>query len=149
MADIDLSQAEADDLLAMEKHEAGQQVWYYPPPGTSISVPLTSADGRESFLLDVYRAKIALAKGTYQNRARQVVILARLDFGGAPHRNPDGEEVGSPHLHVYREGFGGKWAYPLPKDRFPKQGDRMQLLQNFMDYCNVTRPPTIQTGVFA
>ena len=26
------------------------------------------------------------------------MVLARLDFGGRPHRNPDGGHVGSPHL---------------------------------------------------
>ena len=73
-------------------------------------------DGREEFLLDIRRARIDLAKGTYQNRGREVVILARLDFGGAPHRNPDGEEIGSPHIHLYREGFGDKWAFPIPSE---------------------------------
>ncbi len=34
-----------------------------------------------------------LTKGTYQNRARGVAILARLDFGGAPHRNRDDQEI--------------------------------------------------------
>lgn len=149
MPDADISQAEADDLLAMEKHEDGCQVWNYPVPGTSVVIPLTSADGREPFILDMYRGRIALAKGTYQNRARQVVILARLDFGGAPHRNPDGEEVDSPHLHLYREGFGDKWAYPLSSDHFPKPTDAMQLLQDFMRYCNITKLPAIQQGVFA
>ena len=149
MPDMDLSQAEADELLAMEKHAAEHEIWDYPAPGSSIAIPLTSVDGRESFLLDMYRGRIALEKDTYQNRARKVVILARLDFGGAPHRNPDGKEIGSPHLHIYREGYGDKWAYPLPSDRFPKPSDAMHLLQDFMQYCNITKPPVIQQGIFA
>ena len=144
-----LSQAEVDGLLAMEKHEEGRQVWHYPTPGSSIAIPLASVDGRESFLLDMYRGRIALERGSHQNRARKVVILARLDFGGAPHRNPDGEEIGSPHLHLYRQGYGDKWAYPLPSDHFPKPSDAMQLLQDFMRYCNVTKRPVIQQGIFA
>jgi hypothetical protein len=110
MAEINLTQTEADALIAMGKYRVNDDRWDYPMSGGSISVPLISADRRENFILDVSRGKINLAKGTYQNRARQVVVLVRLDFGGQPHRNPDGEELQSPHLHVYREGYGDKWA---------------------------------------
>ena len=36
-------------------------------------------------MLDVTRAQIKLTKATYQNRARQVIILMRLDLEGPPH----------------------------------------------------------------
>ena len=108
-----------------------------------------SENKRESFLLDVSRGRIDLAKGTYQNRARQTLVLVRLDFGGPPHRNPDGEEVGSPHLHVYREGYGAKWAAPVPADRFPSLGDLWATLDDFMRYCNVTKAPNIARGLWS
>lgn len=142
------SQAEADALLAMEKHRATEDVYEYPQPGEKIVVPLISADKREEFLLDVYRGRIVLARGTYQNRGRKVVTLARLDFGGAPHTNPDGRAVGVPHLHLYREGYGDKWAYPLPDDRFGDPDDRWRLFEEFMAYCNVTRVPNIPPRLF-
>ena len=106
MADANLTQAEADALTAMEKRRSDDTEWQYPDLGGYVTIPLVSMDRRESFLLDLRRSQIDLTKGTYQNRGRQVVVLARLDFGGAPHRNPDGEEIRSPHLHVYREGLG-------------------------------------------
>lgn len=103
MAEINLTQAEAGALIAMAKHRVDNTEWDYPGLGGAISVPLVSADRREQFVLDLRRGRIDLAKGTYQNRGRQVVVLVRLDFGGAPHQNPDGVEMGSPHLHLYRE----------------------------------------------
>ena len=142
------TQIEADALLALEKHRATEEIYRYPQPGEKIAVPLISADKREEFLLDVHRARIVLAKGTYQNRSQKVVILARLDFGGAPHTNPDGEVIGVPHLHVYREGYGDKWAYPLPNDRFTNVGDRWKMFEEFMEYCNVTRVPNIPPPLF-
>ncbi|MFA7236252.1 MAG: hypothetical protein WC058_05240 [Phycisphaeraceae bacterium] len=99
MADSDITQQEADELLACNKIRASDTEWEYPLHGGSIVIPLLSEDRRESFLLDIHRARLDLQKGTYQNRAKQVVVLLRLDFGGKPHRNPDGQEIGSPHLH--------------------------------------------------
>lgn len=148
MPEITLTQSEASALIALEKHREDDQERDFPDPGSALSVPLISADKREHFLLDIRRSRIDLVKGTYQNRARQVVVLVRLDFGGTPHRNPDGEEITSPHLHVYREGFGDKWAFPLPPDRFPDPGDRWRTLDDFMRYCNITRPPLLRRGLF-
>ncbi len=148
MADPNLTQAEANDLIVLEKQRVDETRWNYPDLGGKITVPLISTDGREEFHLDLHRARINLTKGTYQNRSRQVVVLVRLDFGGAPHRNPDGEEIGSPHLHLYREGFGDKWAFPVPSDRFSDMGNSWQMLQDFMQFCNIVEPPIIRRGLF-
>lgn len=149
MAEINLTQVEADALIGLEKRRVNDETWDYPVMGGSICVPLISVDKRENFLLDVSRGRIDLLKGTYQNRGRQVVVLVRLDFGGQPHRNPDGQEIGSPHLHLYREGFGDKWAMLVPSDQFPQLPDPWGSLRDFMRYCNITQPPTIQRGLFS
>ena len=143
-----LTQAEADALLATEKRRANTTVLDYPGLGGKVTAPLVAVDGREQFLLDLRRGKINLGKGTYQNRGRQVAILARLDFGGAPHRNPDGQEIASPHLHLYREGYGDKWAFPVPPEKFPNPEDPWVMLQDFMRFCNIVEPPDIRRGLF-
>lgn len=148
MADLNLTQAEADSLIAMAKHRVDNVEWEYPDLGGGISVPLVSVDRREQFVLDLRRGRIDLAKCTYQNRGRQVVVLVRLDFGGAPHRNPDGEEIGSPHLHRYREGYGDKWAVRVPGAQFANLGDPSRTLDDFMRYCNIVEPPVIRRGLF-
>ena len=112
MADINLTQEEADALMEMEKRAVDEQEWLFPSPGDSIAIPLTSVDKRESFMLDVTRAQIRLTKATYQNRARAAIILMRLDLDGPPHRNPDGEEISCPHLHIYREGHADQVGHP-------------------------------------
>jgi len=149
MAEINLTQTEADALIAMEKHRVNNERRDYPVLGGSVSIPLISADRRENFILDVSRGRINLAKGTYQNRPRQVVVFVRLDFGGQPHRNPDGEELESPHLHVYREGYGDKWAVPVPSGTFPNITDTWKTLEDFMRFCNIAHPPLIERGLFS
>ena len=146
--DVNLTQSDADALLAMEKHRVDEATYDYPGQGGAIRIPLQSPDRRESFMLDITRSQIKLAKGTYQNRARGVVILARLDFGGAPHRNPDDQELACPHLHVYREGFGDRWALPLPA-QFGNETDPFLLLLRFMQYVSITLAPNVRKGLFA
>ena len=145
MADVNLTQDEADALIALPKARADEREYAYPYMGGKTIIPLISQDGREQFMLDLYRGRrINLSKNTLQNRARRVVVLARLDIGGAPHRNPDDEEIPAPHLHIYREGYGDKWAIPAPVDIFGGLGDTWQTLQDFMRYCNVVAPPNIR-----
>ena len=70
MADTNLTQAEADVLIAMEKHRSDDTEWVYPDLCGHVTIPLVSIDRREPFLLDLRRGRIDLDKGTYQNRGR-------------------------------------------------------------------------------
>ena len=92
--------------------------------------------------------RIKLTKATYQNRARSVIILLRLDLDGAPHRNPDDEEIPCPHLHIYKEGYGDKWVIPAPADKFPNTGDLFKTLEDFVQHCNIMNLPRLQNGLF-
>lgn len=144
---LELTQQEANALLAMNKHRQDDKQYIFSDITGSLRLPLRSEDGREEFSLDIYNGKIELTKYTYNTRARKTVILARLDLGGPPHRNPDGVEIPCPHLHLYREGYGDKWADQVPP-LFGLMTDAFQSLQEFMTYCNITNKPDIQRGLF-
>lgn len=148
MADSNPTQAEADALIAIEKHRVNEDRHDFPMGGQSLVLPLQSTDRREQFLLDLSRGRIDLLKVKMQNRARQVLVLVRLDLGGPPHRNPDGQEIPCPHLHLYREGYGDKWAIPAPLDRFTDLPNLWTTLAHFMSFCNITQPPNIERGLF-
>lgn len=145
---VELSQAEADALLAMQKRAKEKRRVQFPGPATRLTIPLESVDKTEDFLLDVTRSRIDLAKITDQNRGRIVIVLIRLDLSGAPHRNPDGEQIPCPHLHVYREGYGDRWAFPVPQGKFNNLDDQVETLIDFMNACNVVEHPNIQWGLF-
>lgn len=148
MTEITLTQVEADALIAMEKLRVSDDLHSFPMGGESLTVSLQSKDKREQFLLDLSRGRINLAKVKMQNRGRQVVVLVRLDLGGAPHRNPDDQEIPAPHLHLYREGFGDKWAITAPADRFSDTNDLWVTFNDFLQFCNVTLRPNIERGLF-
>ena len=149
MADIDIPQAEADALIAMEKQCVENKLWLFPEPGGRLAIALASPDKRENFVLDITRAQIKLTKATYQNRARQAIILMRLDPDAPPHRNPDDREIPCPHLHIYREGYADKWVFPAPADRYPNVQDLFSTFEAFMRHCNITSPPQIDKGLFS
>ena len=146
MPDADLTQVEADQLIALPKSRVDRRTWSYPRGGGRVAIPLLSEDKREHFVLDLRRARIDLAKSTHQIRARQVVPLIRLCMGTAPHRNPDGEKIIPIHLHHYREGYWDKWAQPIPANAFRDLTDQFGTLADFMAYCNIIEPPTIQSS---
>jgi hypothetical protein len=146
MPGINLTQEEADALIAMRKRAVESIERLYPRPGDQFSAELTSEDGKEQFMLDVNRARVKVTKATYQNRARKVVVLVRLDIDGSRHRNPDQVFVPCPHMHIYREGHGDQWAFPLRdlEFPFPDTTDLTQLLRAFMLYCNIVVPPVFR-----
>ena len=88
-------------------------MWTFGTDGALLSAP-----DFEAFHLDISRSRINLLKGKFQNRARTTIVLARIDIGGAPHRNPDDEEIACPHVHLFREGYGDRWAFPVPPEAF-------------------------------
>ena len=147
MADGTLPQSDADALLRMHKIPIDDNAIAFPDLGGRIEVPLMSRDQRETFSLDINRKRISLKTG-YQTRGRQTVVLVRLDFA-APHRNPDGTEVGVPQLHLYKEGFGDKWAIPVPDGILSDPNNAWQVLHDFMAYCNIVETPNFIRGLFS
>ena len=143
-----LTQQEADALLVLEKYDFSNDEYKFPYLGGSLRLSLQSMDKKETFNLDVTRGYIALEKITFQTRARKAVVLVRLDIDGPPHRNPDGEEIGCPHIHLYREGYGDKWAYPLPDELKCVLDNPYNLLDKFMDYCHIIGKHIIQRELF-
>lgn len=133
-----LTQQEADDLIAMKKTFV-KSVTISIPPGTDQTHELIGDDKREMFLLDLGRGAIRLSKLKFQTRARIIVVLVRLDINGSPHRNPDGTRLGGTHLHIYREGFEYKIAFPLLPWQFSNTDDICQTLEDFYRYCNIER----------
>lgn len=143
MNNPDLSQSEIDHFIRMEKHRKTDIQYKFPILGGKLMIPLLSPDKKESFMLDVTRSYTVIRKETYQNRAHLVYILVRLDLNGPRHVNPDGVILECPHLHVHKEGYADRWAYPVP-DIFSDLDNLSKTLDHFMAYCNITKPPNIE-----
>ena len=141
-----LTQSEAEALIAMEKSFSSPNAVVI-SPGVDETYELNGADMRERFLLDLWRGMIRLSKLKVQTRGRSVVVLVRLDIDGAPHTNPDGKRLGGTHLHLYREGYEDKWAYPLDRGQFRNTRVITLTFLDFCRYCNVENIPPVQEAL--
>ena len=142
-----LTQAEADYLIDLEKQFTGDDLLVFDAGMFRIVRELISLDGREKFQFDAQRGSLVLKKFTFQERARVIVPLVRLDVGTTlRHRNPDDTLVTGSHIHVYREGYDVKFAVPLVGFPFHFQDpdNVVTTFEDFARYCHITRLPHIQ-----
>jgi hypothetical protein len=139
-----LTQAEADQLIAMSKHFIQPPPAISIPPGTDDTFDLAGPSDRERFLLDVWRGTLRLSKLKFQNRVRTAIVLVRLDVDGAPHTNPDGSFLTGTHIHLFKEGYDDRWAYPVDQTVFSLLSDPETTFQDFCTYCKIESPPAVQ-----
>jgi hypothetical protein len=157
-----LTQIEADRLFQLpKKPRSANKLYDFPEPGGKLILEFVTDDAREEFLADITRGSIELKKCSYNTRARKIYPLRRLDLAGSLHQNPDvdivplsflepynGVTIDCPHLHIYVEGFGAKWAIPAPQELCAPDTDIYDIMQRFLEYCNVDPLPSVQKGLF-
>lgn len=136
---MDLTQYEADELIAIAKYVMEQAVF---ERTKKVSVDLLAQNGKDELILDITPSTIKINKATYQMRAKKCIPLVRLDLDGPPHKNPDDTVITYPHIHIYREGYGTKWAYALPKE-FDGCKNIIDFLDKFCQYCNIQGDPFV------
>lgn len=143
-----LLQSEANYLLNLIKVLKSKEI-NLPSPGEYLELHATDVDDTEKFIIDMNRKGIInLKKITFQTRHQRTTILLRLDIEGPPHQNPDGEIVPCPHIHIYREGYSDKWAYPLNDHIITTTSDIAQVLNDYLEYNNVKDIPPISQYLF-
>ncbi|NEX77409.1 hypothetical protein G4Z05_00645 [Bacillus thermocopriae] len=137
-----LSQKEADNLIAMLKELKSKQMKIpFPQPTKELRLDLESSmNKKEKFIIDINRkGQFNLLKCTFQTRYRNSIRLLRIDIEGPPHENPDGTIVECPHIHIYKEGYELKWAYPLSEIIQTQNDDLIDILIAFLEYNKVKR----------
>lgn len=142
-----LLQETADNLIKMEKYIMDSQI-IFPKAADFVKLDVVSSDGKEKFLLDINRkGTLKLTRCTYQKRYMTNIHLVRLDIDTKPHRNPDGTVISPSHIHIYKEGWGIKWAYPLDEFKeitFTNLSNLTHTFLEFCKFCNITKIPSIQ-----
>ncbi|WPX08072.1 DUF6978 family protein [Anaerocellum danielii] len=141
-----IEQALADYLIRTEKIILEKKI-NFPIVNTSLTLNVICVDNNsEKILIDINRkGTLKLTRCTYHKRYQTNITLIRLDIDTKPHRNPDGTKVGPTHIHIYKEGYGDKWAYPLDEfDCFSNTDDLVQAFIDFCKFCNIKEIPIVQ-----
>lgn len=72
------------------------------------------------------------------------ITIFRIDIGGSRiHINPDGEDIPTPHMHIYRDGFDAKFAIPLPSC-FTDSNNFGRVLYDLLGYSNVVNRDSVE-----
>ena len=108
---------------------------------------IRAINSKNLYLLDFYRGSFELTRFTYNKRYRQSLILLRYDSGGR-HTNPDGVSFNGPHVHIFREGFNDKFAYPISDLNIDATNSIDEVLDKLLQFCNVTKRPIVEIPMF-
>lgn len=139
-----LTQDEFERLHKLEKYlDVDSQGIIWPQRGKKLNISCFSKDNKEQFEININTSKIKIEKVTYQQLYIDKTILFRIDYDGPRHINPDGTFVECPHIHIYKEGWGDKWAYPLSDYINIPNADILVLFKKFLEYINVIDIPNI------
>jgi len=106
------------------------------------SYNIISEDSKTKFILNVdRRSKIELKKMKLQNRCTNLnELLVRVEIDAPPHTNPDLTITSRNHIHIYRDGYGLKWAYNLENlnnKYFKNITDFLNVFTDFGLFCNM------------
>lgn len=144
----ELAESEVKRLIVLAKNRVSDEEQTFPEGGEVLEIPLLSFDKTENFTLSVTVGRIDLLKTSDQLRLKpENAPLVRIDTGCTIHKNPDGTIISEPHIHIYKEGYGLKFAYPLKNYLKTNTDDTYQVLYDFMDYCSIVKKPVIIKGV--
>ena len=143
-----ITQTEFDFLMKEDKlfDDLSSPIQLGPAP-IQWTRQINSTASKEVFLLDFYRGSFEISKYTVNKRYRQTVILLRYDNGGR-HTNPDGVLFEGAHVHLYREGFNDKFAFPVSEIGVDKSDSMDSVFAKIMHFCNVKKFPIIEVSMF-
>lgn len=137
-----LSQAEADELIAMLKRTV-EQVINFPDSKGSASFDVVGECRNNEFVINIDRKGMLAEKCTYQGRIKQNnQVLMRLDIDpNGKHTNPepDGTIIYGNHLHIYTEEHDMKLAMPFDVEN----KDLYELCYVFFEKFKIIEPPNI------
>ncbi|MBN1275499.1 hypothetical protein JXA12_04385 [Candidatus Woesearchaeota archaeon] len=104
-----------------------------------LSEPVVSDAHGDIFALDIKQGKIELKMMRCGHRVHSVFTLLRLDVDDRVHINPGGVKVTGPHVHVYREGYNDRFAFPANQYGFKDLSDFGSVIEKFMELCNIAK----------
>lgn len=123
---------------------------YLELPKRKQKVKYEATSSHNLFIIDINRQgrrdylTLQMRHGIKKNK-----VLVRLDLTGPSHTNPRGDyplagkKIPCPHMHIAKEGYDDRIAYPLDHEYvkmfFDKDelNDLVKITKNFLNYINI------------
>lgn len=112
---MEMTNIEFDRIIAERKQfDNDNNIIILPIGGGKVNLIANFTESDEYINIYLRSSKRNLEKLSQNSTYQDNTILIRIDLEPtAPHQNPDGQIIRESHIHVYKEGFGDKWATPL------------------------------------
>ena len=139
-----LKQADYEHLISLKKRFKNNIIIKSEPAPLHWTREIISMDSEHTFLLDFYRGSFNINRFTINTRFKKNIVLIRFDSQGK-HTNPDETSFDGPHVHIYKEGYSDKFAYPVSLLGLQEANFTIrEALSKLLDYFNVIEIPKIQ-----
>ena len=145
---MSISQEHFDNLLKQQKEFANknQQIELGPPP-IKWTLDVKSLESKETFLLDFFKRNIVVSRYSINKRYRRSIVLFRYCNDGR-HTNPDGKVFTGRHIHIYREGYDDKFAFPIQEIGIQDDDDLGVVFEKVLRFWNILNYDPLQTKMF-
>ena len=110
-----LTEAEVRDLINEIKKLVERETIYLPSRGENLQKNAVSTINKHNqFKIDIFRGRIDGDRYNFHARyANTNTPILRIDLGEVVHKNPDGNKISGPHMHVYKDGLEINHAIPF------------------------------------
>jgi hypothetical protein len=138
---LELTQHEADRLIAMLKRKVDDTVYEFPKTIGELVFDVVGDDIADVFIVNISRKGLNGVSCSYQGRIKKEdTLLLRFDINpNGKHKNPDGSYVSGSHFHIFSEKTKMAIAIPL-----------LDNCSNLYEFCftfflrfNIVSPPQI------
>ncbi len=136
-----LTESEAEAMLNELKY-ALIDLLNLPGKGDSVSFDVKANDSANIYTIGIFRGSVNSRKMNYNARIKlnNTTLLELHINAGNRHMNPDGELVTGNHWHIYREGYGHSYAFPVPDI---SDHDFVDVTIRFLERFHVVERPKI------
>ena len=131
-----LSQSEAEGLIAVRKVFIERTPLTVNRPFNEQRQLRSDREPYETFYLNITQTAIEFGRYSTVTRFFQIPLIRACVNPDYVHPNPDGTEVKGSHIHIYKEGFLDRFAYPLSERGFTETA-MVPFIRAFLTYCNI------------
>jgi hypothetical protein len=133
---MDLTQSEADGLRIVRKLFLDKMPLIINQPYSEQRQLRSETNPYDTFYLNINQTAIEFGKYNTLTRYFSICLVRICIDKDSVHENPDGKKIKGHHIHIYKEGYADRFAYPLENYNF-SNFDIVPLLRQFLRFCNI------------